>query len=94
MLSTKEARLAVRMSSCKDFDGELEALQEAAIADMKAAGIAEKEDDQLYNNALRMYLRGHFEVGAPDAEACRQIYEDLKITMKNTDYYRAGEADA
>lgn len=94
MLSKVEARRAVRMNSCTDFDKELDSLQQAAIADMKTAGIAEKKDDQLYDHALRMYLRGHFEVGAPDAEACRQIYEDLKITMKNTDAYRVGGDNA
>jgi len=94
MLSIKEARLAVRMSSCKDFDAELTALQEAAIADLKAVGVAEMANDQLYDNALRMYLRGHFEVGAPDAKDCREIYEDIKITMKNTDRYRVGDGDA
>ena len=93
MLTIKEARLAVRLTS-EDFDGELQDHLDAAVTDLSRVGIAEQEDDRLYDQALRMYLKGHFEPGAPDAAACRQIYSDLKEEMKLSDKYREADADA
>lgn len=87
MLTLEQARKAVRISS-KEFDDELNGLINTAIADLNKVGVKEMEDDALYDQALRMYVKGHFEVGAPDAEACREIYEDIKLTMKLTDHYR------
>ena len=87
MLTLEQARKAVRISS-KEFDDELNGLINTAIADLRKVGVKEMEDDALYDQALRMYVKGHFEVGAPDAEACREIYEDIKLTMKLTDHYR------
>ena len=93
MLSIKEARLAVRLSA-QEFDSELQSLMDAAVLDMSAVGIAEKEDDSLYDQALRMYLKGHFEPGAPEAAACRAIYKDLKEHMKLSGKYREADMDA
>jgi len=93
MLSRKDARQAVRLTT-ERFDSELDALQEAAVADLMTAGVAEQDDDALYEQALRMYLKGNFEPNAPEAQACRSIYEGIKIQMKLTDRYREGEADA
>ncbi len=93
MLSIKEARLAVRLSA-QEFDGELQSLMDAAVLDLSAAGLAEQEDDSLYNQALRMYLKGHFEPNAPEAAACRAIYKDLKEQMKLTGKYREADVDA
>lgn len=93
MLSKKDARQAVRLTT-ETFDAELEALQEAAVADLATAGVAEQDDDALYEQALRMYLKGNFEPNAPEAAACRAIYDGLKLQMKLTDRYREGEADA
>ena len=73
MLTLEQARKAVRISS-KEFDDELNGLINTAIADLRKVGVKEMEDDALYDQALRMYVKGHFEVGAPDAEACREIY--------------------
>ena len=87
MLTLEQARKAVRISS-KEFDDELNGLINTAIADLRKVGVKEMEDDALYDQAVRMYVKGHFEVGAPDAEACREIYEDIKLTMKLTDHYR------
>lgn len=93
MLTIKEARLAVRLTS-EDFDDELQEHLDAAVTDLSRVGIAEKEDDRLYDQALRMYLKGHFEPAAPDAATCRQIYSDLKEDMKLSDKYREADADA
>jgi len=93
MLDMKDARLAVRLSNT-EFDRELQDLQDAAVADLAAAGIAEMEDDRLYDQALRMYLKGNFEPGAPEAAACREIYERIKGTIKHSDKYREVNADA
>lgn len=93
MLTIKEARLAVRLSS-SDFDGELQDVMDAAVLDLNAAGIAEQSDDRLYDQALRMYLKGHWEPGAPEAADCRMIYENIKGTMKHSGKYREVTADA
>lgn len=87
MLEIEQARKAVRLSA-RTFDDELDALIQAGIADLKTAGIREMDDDALYDNALRNYVKGNFEPGAPEAEKCREIYEGIKITMKLTDRYR------
>ena len=86
MLNMKDARLAVHMSS-DAFDSLISSLLDTAVADLAAVGVVE-QDDALYDNALRMYLKGHFEPGTEEAEKCRGIYEDIKITMRNTDKYR------
>lgn len=93
MLTIKEARLAVRLTS-EDFDGELQDHLDAAVADLSRVGIEEQEDDRLYDQALRMYLKGHFEPEAPGAADCRAIYHDLKEGMKLSDKYREADADA
>lgn len=93
MLSIREARLAVRISA-NDFDGELQSLMDAAVLDLSTAGVAEQEDDSLYDQALRMYLKGHFEPGAPEAADCRAIYKDLKEHMKLSEKYREADVDA
>ena len=93
MLTIKEARLAVRLSST-DFDGELQDLMDAAVLDLNTAGIAEQDDDRLYDQALRMYLKGHWEPGTPEAADCRKIYEDIKRTLKHSSKYREVAADA
>lgn len=93
MLTIKEARLAVRLSS-GDFDSELQDMMDAAVLDLNVAGIAEKNDDRLYDQALRMYLKGYWEPGAPEAADCRKIYEDIKGTMKHSSKYREVVADA
>lgn len=89
MLTVGAARKAVRLTS-DQFDEELDGLIYAAILDLARVGIAQLEDDELYDQALRMYVKGHFEPGAPDAEACRKIYNALKEDMKLSDGYREG----
>lgn len=93
MLTLEQARKAVRLKS-KEFDDELGDLIHAAIADLKAVGVQEMNDDDLYDNALRMYVKGYFEIEAPGAETCRNIYEDIKLTMKLTDRYREESQNA
>lgn len=93
MLTIKEARLAVRLSS-RDFDSELQDMMDAAVLDLNAAGVAEQSDDRLYDQALRMYLKGHWEPGAPEAAECRMIYENIKAMMKHSGKYREVAADA
>lgn len=93
MLSMKEARMAVRLSN-SEFDRELQDLLDTAVRDLENVGIAEQEDDRLYDQALRMYLKGHFEPSAPEAATCREIYKDIKETLKLSDDYREENANA
>ena len=94
MLTVTEARKAVRLTSTA-MDDELEAMVHAGAADLATAGVIEPEDSgalYLYDQALRMYLRAHFEPDAPEAPKCLDIYEKLKETMSLCNTYR--EADA
>lgn len=93
MLDTYDLRRAVRRTG-ETFDEELEGLAEAAMLEMQAVGIARQEDDSLYDNAVRNYVKGHFDTSAPEAEACRGIFENLKRTMRLSSKYREAETDA
>ena len=92
MLTIEQARKAVRRSS-DAFDDELRALMEAAVLDMKTVGIARKEADALYDQAVRMYLRGNFEPDDPEAAACREIYERHKSTLRHVSGYREEDSE-
>lgn len=92
MLTVSAARKAVRLTS-NQFDDELDGLIYAATLDLARVGIAQMEDDELYDQALRMYVKGNFEPGAPEAEACRKIYANLKEDMKLSEKYREGSAE-
>lgn len=95
MLTVIEARKAVRLTS-DAMDDELEALIHAGAADLRTAGVIEPEtsaDISLYDQALRMYLRAHFEPDAPEAPKCLEIYRDLKEAMSLCDDYREAEGE-
>ena len=95
MLTATEARRTVRLTSA-EMDEELTALVRAAAADLATAGVIEPEDSAalyLYDMALRMYLRAHFEPDAPEAPKCLQIYSNLKETMSLCGPYREADAE-
>lgn len=92
MLTIDAARKAVRLTS-NQFDDELDGLIYAAMLDLSRVGIAQLESDELYDQALRMYVKGNFEPGAPEAEACRKIYNALKEDMKLSEKYREDGKD-
>lgn len=95
MLSATEARRAVRLTS-DAMDEELIAIVHAGAADLATAGVIEPEEQAaayLYDQALRMYLRGNFEPDAPEAEKCLAIYRSLKGTMKLSGTYREADAE-
>lgn len=92
MLTIDAARKAVRLTS-DQFDDELDGLIYAAMLDLSRVGIAQLESDELYDQALRMYVKGNFEPGAPEAEACRKIYNALKEDMKLSEKYREDGKD-
>lgn len=92
MLTIEQARKAVRRST-DAFDDELHALMEAAMLDMENAGIARQQDNALYDQAVRMFLRGNFEPDDPEAPACREIYERHKAQFKHSSAYREAETE-
>lgn len=95
MLTAREARRAVRLTS-EAMDEELNALVRAGAADLATAGVTEPENSAaltLYDQALRMYLRAHFEPDAPEAPRCLEIYRALKETMSLCDDYREARAE-
>lgn len=95
MLTVTGARKAVRLAS-DAMDDELAALVRAGAADLATAGVIEPEDSAalyLYDQALRMYLRAHFEPDAHEAPKCLEIYRSLKETMKLSDTYREARTE-
>lgn len=92
MLTVEAARMAVRLTNDK-FDEELQNLIDAAVLDLSRVGIELQRNDELYDQALRMYVKGNFEPGAPEAEACRRIYSDLKMDLKLSEDYREEDDD-
>lgn len=95
MLTASEARKAVRLTS-DAMDDELVAMANAGAADLATAGVIEPADSAaryLYDQALRMYLRAHFEPDAPEAPKCLEIYRSLKETMKLSDTYREARTE-
>lgn len=93
MLTTLQARKAVRLST-DVHDEELSALVTAGVMDLETAGVVEPQegDTELYDLALRMFVRANFEPDSPEAPKCLEIYKGLKETMKLADRYR-GELD-
>lgn len=93
MLDITDLRMAVRRTG-DTYDVELLALAEAAMTDMEARGIARQETDALYDHAVRMYVKGNFDASAPEAEACRGIYDGLRRTMGLSSKYREADSHA
>lgn len=89
MLTTAQARKAVRLTT-NVHDDELSALVYAGVMDLETAGVVEPQesDTELFDHALRMYVRANFEPDSPEAPRCMEIYERLKGTMKLADRYR------
>lgn len=89
MLTVEQARKAVRRSD-NTYDDELSDLIDAGRMDLETAGVVEPPagKTKLFDHALRMYVRAHFDTSDPDAPRCLEIYKDLKGTMKLTDRYR------
>lgn len=89
MLTKAQARKAVRLST-DIHDEELSALVTAGVMDLETAGVVEPQegDPELFDLALRMFVRAHFEPDSPEAPRCMEIYKNLKETMKLCDRYR------
>ena len=87
MLDVTDLKLAVGTSG-DAYEEELEGIAEAAMLDMENVGIARQDNDALYDHAVRMYVKGHFDTTSPDADDCRRIYDGLKGTMKMSNKYR------
>lgn len=93
MIDLVAARRALRLSSTQ-FDDEIHSLLAAAEIDLGTAGIAAQSDDALYDNAMRMYLRGNFWPEDELSKRCLAVYEEIKGTMKLIDRYRKAGSDA
>lgn len=89
MLTTEQARKAVRLTT-DAHDDELSALVKAGVMDLETAGVVEPQDSdpELFDLALRHFVRANFEPDSPEAPKCLEIYKALKETMKLADRYR------
>lgn len=78
-------KAALRVSSATiAYDAEVTGLIEAALADLKLAGVtAEKavDTDSLVQRAIICYAKGHFGFGNPDADRLLRSYDLLKAHL-------------
>lgn len=84
-MTKEEGRRALRLST-DVHDDEIEALIQAAQADLATAGIGEdmEEKTPLYNQAVTAYLRAYFWPEGEVAGKSAAIYENIKSGMKLT----------
>ena len=76
----KKVKLALRITTTA-FDDELNDLIYAAKADLKLAGIPNKNDDPLYRRAVVTYCRYHFGQ-TEDADRLKASYDEQKAQLQ------------
>ena len=73
-------RLALRLTT-NDYDAEITSLIAACKGDLKTAGVAERDSDPLYLQAITLYCKGHFGF-ANAGDRYLEIYESLKTPLR------------
>jgi len=85
MAILNDVKVALRVAATTTaFDGEIQDLINAAIADLKLAGVvADKavDTDTLIKRAITTYCKANFGYDNPDAERFQQAYEMLKMHL-------------
>lgn len=91
---TDAVRLAMRITTTA-FDAELDSLVDAALGDLKIAGVdSELITDPLVVRAVITYCRCHFG-NPPDYERLKAAYDEQKAQLQtSTGYTDWGDADA
>lgn len=89
MLNTVKNALRVRTSA---FDGEVQGLIDACIADLQLVGVTVSEDtaegDPLITRAVILYAKANFGY-SDDSEKYRQAYDYLKCSLSLAGDYHA-----
>lgn len=77
-----DVKVALRIAATtNDFDTEIQDLINAAIEDLKMAGVATDkavDTDPLIKRAITVYCKSHFGYDNPDASRFWRSYESLK----------------
>jgi len=85
MAILNDVKVALRVAATTTaFDGEIQDLFNAAIADLKLAGVvADKavDTDTLIKRAITTYCKANFGYDNPDAERFWRSYESLKMHL-------------
>jgi len=85
MAILNDVKVALRVAATTTaFDGEIQDLINAAIADLKLAGVvADKavDTDTLIKRAITTYCKANFGYDNPDAERFWRSYESLKMHL-------------
>lgn len=90
-----DVKLALRVS-VTDFDPEIQGLIDAAMADLKLAGVIDPvETDPLIKRAVITYCKAHFGYDNPEAERFQKAYDLMKLHLTlSSDYNGGGESEA
>lgn len=76
------------------FDDEIESYVESCRLDLQNAGISketvENEEDTLVKTAIILYVKAMFGIEQKYSERDLQIYESIKISMKNSGHTSGG----
>ena len=89
-----DVKVALRIAATTtDFDGEIQDLIDASIADLKLAGVAADkavDTDMLIKRAITTYCKAHYGYDNPDAERFLESYLMLKRHLAlSVDYTEA-----
>ena len=80
-----DVKVALRIAATTtDFDTEIQDLINAAIEDLKMAGVATDkavDTDPLIKRAITVYCKSHFGYDNPDASRFWRSYESLKMHL-------------
>lgn len=92
MIGVQELRTALRLSSDR-LDGELQDTIDAAVLDLKTAGVESGDVDALTGMAVKLYGRWQFDY-LGKGEQYRQSYEALKAVLALCEEYRTAGGEA
>ena len=85
MAILNDVKVALRVAATTTaFDGEIQDLINAAIADLKLAGVLDTkavDTDPLIKRAIVTYCKSHFGYDNPDASRFWRSYESLKMHL-------------
>lgn len=83
----EDARLALRLS-CRDYDAEVEALVDAALADMRRVGVREEAlsgPSPLVRHAACLFCKARFGFDSPDAARFDELYRAAVADLLNSE---------
>lgn len=89
MIGVQELRLALRISNDR-LDTELQDTIDAAVLDLKTAGVESGDMDALTGMAVKLYARWQFDY-LGKGEQYQRSYEALKAVLSLCEEYRSAK---